>query len=107
ACVSGFFPFSAQSSDCDRNYQEFPMNSLAEIFEAEGQVAVVGGNNPFLLEGPENVWLLLSGSVEVFAAKCQAGQIVGRKQHFFSATQGQCLFGMNLQEYGLGQGFQA
>src|SRR5512147_3001833 len=80
---------------------------LREVFEAEGAVAVVGGNSPFLLDGSENVWLVLAGSVEVFAAKCEAGRIAGRKDHFFGAKEGQCLFGMNLQEYGSGHAFQA
>ncbi len=80
---------------------------LREVFEAEGAVAVVGGNSPFLLAGSENVWLVLAGSVEVFAAKCEGGRIAGRKDHFFSAKEGQCLFGMNLEEYGSGHAFQA
>ncbi len=83
------------------------MNSLARVFESEGHLAVVGGNNPFLLDGINNVWMVLSGSMEVFAAKCENGRIAGRKQHFFSVEPGQCVFGMDLATYGLGQGFQA
>jgi NHLM bacteriocin system ABC transporter ATP-binding protein len=83
------------------------MNSLYAVFEAEGVQSTVGGNNPFFLDGVESVWMVLSGSLEIFTARYEDGRIAGRKQHFFSAREGQCVFGMDLQKYGWGHAFQA
>ncbi len=87
--------------------QEGQTKRLHGIFKEEGQIAAVSGNTPFLLSGRDRVWMVLSGSLEVFAAKCRGNQISGRKEHYFSASEGQCLFGMEWEKHGLGQGFQA
>ncbi|RPI21878.1 MAG: NHLP bacteriocin export ABC transporter permease/ATPase subunit [Acidobacteria bacterium] len=83
------------------------LQGLLHVFRAEGQTAEISGNNPFLLDSRERVWMVLSGGVEVFAVKCEGQRIVGRREHFFSVAPGGCLFGMEVEEYGLGQAFQA
>lgn len=81
--------------------------AIESLFEQEGVMKMVGGNTPFLLEGAENVWFIRSGKVEVFSVKVENGQAVGARQHFFTASAGELLFGMNLQKYGNGTGFLA
>ncbi len=63
-------------------------------------------NTPILLEG-QSVWYILEGRVEVFAVQLRDGKISGPKDHFLSAGPHALLFGMNLTEYAMGQGFQA
>ncbi|RJQ64812.1 MAG: NHLP bacteriocin export ABC transporter permease/ATPase subunit [Desulfobacteraceae bacterium] len=80
---------------------------LQEIFERQGEVRQVSGNTPVLLQGKANVWFVLSGQLEVFAVQLEGERLVGPKKHFFAARQGELLFGMDLESWGFGQGFQA
>ena len=82
-------------------------STLKDIFEKEGTLSKISGNTPVLLAGRDRVWCVTSGSVEVFAVQLQDGRISGSKNHFFSAKAGALLFGMDLDDYGMGQGFQA
>lgn len=50
---------------------------------------------------------MLSGHVDVFAIQLKKGRISGPKEYFFSAKEGGLLLGMDIDDYGMGQGFQA
>lgn len=77
---------------------------LLEIFQAEGKLEIVGGNQPFLLDDPESVWLLHHGHVEIFSVRIENQQPAGTRFHFCSVEASQLLFGMDLAAYGMGRG---
>jgi NHLM bacteriocin system ABC transporter ATP-binding protein len=80
---------------------------LQEIFQAEGKLEIVGGNQPFVLDDPESVWLLQHGHIELFSVQIENKQPVGTRHHFCSVESGQLLFGMDLAAYGSGRGLLA
>ncbi len=83
-----------------------PLDCVA-LFEAEGAELVVGGNSPVLLSEPDAVYYVKSGRLEVFSVAVEDNQAVGSRHHFFTAVDGDALFGMDLDRYGEGQGFLA
>jgi NHLM bacteriocin system ABC transporter ATP-binding protein len=80
---------------------------LQEIFQADGKLEIVGGNQPFVLDDPESVWLLQHGHIELFSVQIENNQPVGTRHHFCSVESGQLLFGMDLATYGVGRGLLA
>jgi NHLM bacteriocin system ABC transporter ATP-binding protein len=74
--------------------------SLAQLFDRKGETLSISGVNPVLLEGRDSVWCVLDGSVEVFAIRMEENRLVGRKNHLFSARQGECLFGLDADSPG-------
>ncbi len=80
---------------------------LKDIFDKEGTLFKISGNSPILLMGKTSVWCVLSGHVDLFAVQLEKGLISGPKDYFFSVEEGEMLFGMDLGDYGMGQGFQA
>ena len=78
-----------------------------DLLTGEGTEIVVGGNTPFLLDGPDRVWVVVSGRVEVFAVDVVDGQPSGARHHYHSADPGDMLFGIDLERYGEGLGFLA
>jgi NHLM bacteriocin system ABC transporter ATP-binding protein len=70
-----------------------PTTPLASLLD-HGQVHEVAGNTPFLLDQPENFWLVIEGQVEIFAV-APALEEAGRSRiHLGTATAGQALFGL-------------
>jgi len=63
------------------------------IRELPGQVYKINGNQPFLLDDPQTVWLVQSGSVALFAVKVNQGVIEGIRRYLFSCDSGAALFG--------------
>jgi ATP-binding cassette subfamily C protein len=84
-----------------------PASDCASLFEAEGIELVVGGNTPVLLAEPDGVLYVGSGRVEIFSVAVKNGKPEGARRHFFTATEGDALFGMDLDRYGENQGFLA
>jgi ATP-binding cassette subfamily C protein len=84
-----------------------PALDCVSLFEAEGTACVVGGNSPVLLSEPGSVYYVKSGRLEIFSVAVEGGAPVGARHHFFTATDGDALFGMDLDRYGEGQGFLA
>ncbi|MCP3943143.1 MAG: NHLP bacteriocin export ABC transporter permease/ATPase subunit [Desulfobacteraceae bacterium] len=82
-------------------------SELKDIFAKEGKNFEISGNSPILLTGQDNVWYVLSGCVDLFAIQFKNGRISNPKDYFFSGKTGDLIFGMNLDDYGMGQGFQA
>lgn len=54
------------------------------------------GNQPFLLDAPDQVWIIVEGQVDLFAVGLENGQPVGAQTHFCRLETGQALFGMTL-----------
>ena len=55
---------------------------------------VIKGNQPLLLDDPQRVWLIESGSIALFAVKIKNGVPDSRRRHLFSLEAGEGLFGM-------------
>lgn len=81
--------------------------SIRDIIEQEGELKVVGGNTPFLLDNPDKAWFVHTGKLEIFSVEVEEGRARGSRHHFFSAIPGDMVFGMDLENYGLGLGFLA
>ena len=77
------------------------------LFEAEGTELMVGGNTPVLLSDSDRVYYVHTGRLDVFSVPLDAGQPDGTRHHFFSAAEGDALFGMDVDRYGEGYGFLA
>lgn len=91
----------------DPNAPELPQHALAELFRTQGQLSMLSGLNPFLLDDPEAVWWLEAGKVEVFTVAVEDGQPQGHRSNFTSVGGDALLFGMDLDMYGVGHGFLA
>jgi NHLM bacteriocin system ABC transporter ATP-binding protein len=77
---------------------------LLRLRYREGRLVEVEANKPFLLNEPDNAWVVFSGSVDVFAVPVQDGRAVGARSHIFRGEAGQLLLGMDLDHYGKGIG---
>jgi NHLM bacteriocin system ABC transporter ATP-binding protein len=66
------------------------------LVEAVGEPCAATGSRPLLLAGPEAVWLVAAGRVDVFAVQLQKGEPAGARAHLFRAEAGEALFGMDL-----------
>lgn len=81
--------------------------SLITLFDREGEPLSISGVNPLSLDGRDNIWCVLAGSVEVFAVRVEGNRVVERKEHLFSVHEGQCLFGLDVEGNMTGQAIQA
>jgi ATP-binding cassette subfamily C protein len=59
-----------------------------------GERVKLAGNNSFTLTDPDSVWVVLSGSMALFAAKCEAGGLTGSRRHLLTVSCGDALFGV-------------
>lgn len=59
----------------------------------QGQVYIVKGNEPILLDDPFKVWVIQSGSMALFAVTVKNGVMEGTRRYLFSVKQGEALFG--------------
>ncbi|MDF5739557.1 MULTISPECIES: NHLP bacteriocin export ABC transporter permease/ATPase subunit [unclassified Nostoc] len=59
----------------------------------QGQVYIVNGNEPILLDDPSRVWVIQSGSMALFAVTVKSGVIEGTRRYLCSISQGEALFG--------------
>jgi NHLM bacteriocin system ABC transporter ATP-binding protein len=59
----------------------------------QGQLYIVKGNEPILLDDPFKVWVIQSGSMALFAVTVKNGVIEGTRRYLFSIKQGEALFG--------------
>jgi NHLM bacteriocin system ABC transporter ATP-binding protein len=87
--------------------QQETTSALARIMAEEGELVHTSGLNPFLLNGPDNVWYLERGQIEVFTVSIKDGEPEGARVHFISVAVGELIFGMDLDRYGMGSGFLA
>ncbi|WPL16486.1 RTX-I toxin determinant B [Thiorhodovibrio winogradskyi] len=73
-------------------HDSFDAELLAKI---DGTRLSVGYHNPFLIQEPDLIWLVLKGSVDIFAVPVVAGKIVGTGQHLLRVEAGELIFGMS------------
>lgn len=69
------------------------MLDQARISDLQGQVYRVKGNEPILLDDPQTVWVVQSGSIALFAAEVKNGVTEGSRRYLFSIDPGEALFG--------------
>ncbi|MGJ5674371.1 MAG: NHLP bacteriocin export ABC transporter permease/ATPase subunit [Nostochopsis sp.] len=62
-----------------------------------GQLYIVNGNEPILLDDPSRVWVVQSGSMALFAVTVKNGIIEGTRRYLCSISQGEALFGTTHQ----------
>lgn len=59
----------------------------------QGKVYPLKSNEPILLNDPQTIWIVHSGSVALFAVTVKNGVIVGTRRYLFSSESGEALFG--------------
>lgn len=57
---------------------------------------VMKGNKAILLDSPEKVWVVKSGSLALFTTQVEAGEAIGNRHYLFSVSTGEALFGVRL-----------
>ncbi|MFN3461755.1 MAG: ABC transporter transmembrane domain-containing protein, partial [Oceanibaculum sp.] len=72
-------------------YDSFDAELLAKI---DGEKLSVGYHNPFLLSDPGLIWLVLKGSVDIYAVPLTDGAVTGTGQHLMRVSEGELIFGM-------------
>jgi NHLM bacteriocin system ABC transporter ATP-binding protein len=65
----------------------------------DSRLLTLSGNEPFLLAGDDNAWLVYNGSVDVFALQTQDGTPAGARYHLFRAATHQLLLGTDIQDH--------
>lgn len=58
-----------------------------------GQLYTFNGNEPILLNDPQTVWLIQSGSLSLFAVTIKDGVVAGNRRYLFSCESEEALFG--------------
>lgn len=69
------------------------VNQISSSTDLQGQLYSVKGNEPILLDDPETVWVVQSGSVALFAVTVKNGVTEGTRRYLFSCDSGEALFG--------------
>ncbi|MHC5855488.1 NHLP bacteriocin export ABC transporter permease/ATPase subunit [Nostoc sp.] len=59
----------------------------------QGKVYPLNGNEPILLNDPQTVWIVQSGSVGLFAVTVKNGVVAGTRRYLFTSDSGEALFG--------------
>ena len=59
----------------------------------QGQIYIINGNEPILLNDPSRVWVIQSGSIALFAVTVKDGVMEGTRRYLCSISQGEALFG--------------
>ncbi|OKH33023.1 NHLP bacteriocin export ABC transporter permease/ATPase subunit [[Phormidium ambiguum] IAM M-71] len=54
------------------------------------------GNQPLLLDNPQKVWVVKSGTIAIFLTKVVAGEPIGDRHYLCSINPGEALFGIAL-----------
>ena len=80
---------------------------LLGLVTQHGERVDVSGNNPFLIDDPNHLWVVTEGRVEIFVVAVDDHQPAGARTHFVTRDPGECLFGMDLDTYGMGSGYLA
>jgi NHLM bacteriocin system ABC transporter ATP-binding protein len=56
------------------------------------------GNQPIVLNDPNAVWVIQSGSVGVFAITLSTNQIIGKRRYLFTSNAGEALFSLAITD---------
>lgn len=73
----------------------------------EAELIDVAGNRPLMLHGCDQVWLVHTGKVDIFAIRMAEGRPMGPQRHLFRAERGGLLFGIDPELSGGGMGLVA
>jgi NHLM bacteriocin system ABC transporter ATP-binding protein len=68
----------------------------------DSKLITLSGNEPFLLSGSDQAWLVYQGTVDVFAVRLVDGQPIGARHHLFRAYTNQLLLGMDFNDKSIG-----
>jgi NHLM bacteriocin system ABC transporter ATP-binding protein len=68
----------------------------------DSKLITLSGNEPFLLSGSDQAWLVYQGTVDVFAVQLVDGQPSGARYHLFRAYTNQLLLGIDLADQPVG-----
>lgn len=72
------------------------------LLTQEQELRHIKGNEPLLLDDPQQVWVVQSGTLALFATQVEAGQAKGNRRYLFSVSAGQAMFGASLwKEWGI------
>ncbi|QLE53205.1 NHLP bacteriocin export ABC transporter permease/ATPase subunit (plasmid) [Nostoc sp. C057] len=63
-----------------------------------GQIYIINGNEPILLNDPSKVWVVQSGSLALFAVTLKDGIIEGTRRYLCTINQSEALFGTAHQQ---------
>ncbi|WP_211175849.1 NHLP bacteriocin export ABC transporter permease/ATPase subunit [Brasilonema sp. UFV-L1] len=64
----------------------------------ESKLRCIKGNEPLLLNDPDMVWVVHSGTLALFATSVEDGEPKGNRHYLFSVSPGEALFGTALFE---------
>jgi ATP-binding cassette subfamily C protein len=70
------------------------MLSQARINDLQGHLHRMNGNAPMLLDDPDTIWIVQSGSVAVFAVSVEAETVTGARRYLFEVDIGKAMFGI-------------
>ncbi|WP_373530007.1 NHLP bacteriocin export ABC transporter permease/ATPase subunit [Nostoc sp.] len=65
----------------------------ARIIDLQGQLYSLKGNEPILLDDPQTIWVVQSGSVALFAVTIKNGITEGTRRYLFTSNPEEALFG--------------
>ena len=68
----------------------------------DSKLITLSGNEPFLLSGSDQVWLIYRGTVDIFGVQLVDGQPSGARYHLFRAQANQLLMGIDLEDQSVG-----
>jgi len=71
---------------------------LDEVLAGCGQALQVSGNQPFLVDDPQNIWLVQTGTLEIFLVREKGGAMLDTRYHVCSVMPGQIVFGLEAQD---------
>ncbi|MEI6888475.1 MAG: NHLP bacteriocin export ABC transporter permease/ATPase subunit [Bacteroidales bacterium] len=77
-----------------------PQDLFSETIRNKGRTVKAGGNRSFLLNQPEYAWYIAHGYTDVFSVRFEHEQPRGSRNYFFSAGQGELLFGISSKDSG-------
>ncbi len=77
------------------------MSSLHDIFSKEGRIFKAAGAQPFQINAPGKVWMVLEGMLDVFVLETRQGTAAAARDYFFSASPGQGTLGLDGAPYSL------
>src|SRR5207247_3922352 len=70
------------------------VKTVPELSSSEFRVRTVRAQHPFILDDPSLVWLVRSGTTEIFNSQVEGGSLVGRRRFLFRARPHDALFAM-------------
>ncbi len=65
----------------------------------QGKLYQVKGNEPILLNDPNSIWVIQSGTMALFAITIKAGVVEGTRRYLCSISRGESLFGTDASSH--------